>query len=96
MVPREGSKRKVVDNSLRAEYEIKVEGDLDLGWENWFSGFDITLSYACDQAPVTTLTGPVADQAALRGMLCKLWDLNLTLLSVHRMAGTSKKEKENA
>jgi len=38
-----------------------------------------------DGQPITTLTGPVADQAALRGILNKLWDLNLTLLGVNRM-----------
>jgi len=41
---------------------------------------------------VTTLTGPVADQAALRGILCKLWDLNLTLISIVQ----SDKGKYNA
>jgi hypothetical protein len=35
---------------------------------------------------VTTLTGPVADQAALRGMLSKIWDLNLALIAVHQIA----------
>ena len=39
---------------------------------------------------ITTLTGPVADQAALRGILTKVWDLNLTLISVTRIERDSK------
>jgi hypothetical protein len=57
-------------------YQIQVQGRIDAGWSDWFSGMTVTF-----ERGVTTLTGPVADQAALRGMLCKLWDLNLTLIS---------------
>ncbi len=57
-------------------YQIQVQGRIDEGWSDWFSGMIVTF-----EGGVTTLTGPVADQPALRGMLCKLWDLNLTLIS---------------
>lgn len=60
-------------------YYIQVQGNLDPDWVAWFDG--MTRSFDGD---VTTLTGLVADQAALRGLLCKLWDLNLTLISVNR------------
>ena len=60
-------------------YQIQVQGRLDEGWSDWFSGMTVTF-----ESGVTTLTGPVADQAALRGILTKIWDLNLTLLSVTR------------
>jgi hypothetical protein len=66
-------------------YEIQVQGELDPGWKLWFNGLDVTRTCAGEQPPTTTLTGPVADQAALRGLLCKLWDLNLTLIFVRRM-----------
>jgi hypothetical protein len=79
----------------QAVYEIQVRGELDRGWEAWFNDLDVTLTYASDRSPVTTLTGPVADQAALRGMLCKLWDLNLTLISVRRIEADGKKEEDN-
>ncbi|MBN1180105.1 MAG: hypothetical protein JXD18_12910 [Anaerolineae bacterium] len=66
-------------------WEIKVQGALDPQWAEWFNGMTITAEGADDGLPVTTLTGPVADQAALRGILCKLWDLNLTLISARRV-----------
>jgi len=74
----------------QAIYEIRVQGKLDSGWQQWFNGLTITATYMSDQSPVTTLIGPVADQAALRGMLCKLWDLNLTLVSVRRLESNGK------
>ncbi len=76
----------------RAIYEIQIEGELDRGWENWFNGLSVTLDYASAKPPTTTLVGPVADQAALRGMLCKLWDLNLTLISVRRLEAGDQEE----
>jgi hypothetical protein len=60
-------------------YLIEVEGQLDESWTGWFS--DLTVTY---EDGVSTLAGHVADQAALRGILTKIWDLNLTLLSVAR------------
>ena len=44
---------------------------------------------------VTTLTGPVADQSALRGILSKIWDLNLTLISVRRIEADGEEENKN-
>ena len=61
-------------------YQIKMEGKLDENWSDWFSGMTITL-----ESNITVLTGVVADQAALRGILSKIWDLNLTLISVNRI-----------
>jgi hypothetical protein len=78
-----------------AVYEIQVLGELDQGWQQWFDGLAATLAYTGDQSPVTTLTGPVADQAALRGMLCKLWDLNLTVISVRRVRTGGGLEEED-
>lgn len=66
-------------------YEIKVASHLD---ENWSASLDCT-SLLCEysednQIPVTTLTSLLTDQTALRGLLNKLFDLNLTILSVNR------------
>jgi hypothetical protein len=63
-------------------YEIKVRGRLDEGWSEWFDGMAITLGREPGGAPTTTLTGAVADQAALRSLLARIWDLNLALISV--------------
>lgn len=68
------------DQAVR--YQIKVQGRLDEGWSDWFAGLTVTF-----ESGVTTLTGPVADQSALRGILTRIWDLNLTLLSVTRGDG---------
>ena len=63
-----------------AGYQIKVQGRLDEGWSDWFAGLTVTFENG-----VTTLTGAVADQPALRGILTSIWDLNLTLISVNRI-----------
>jgi hypothetical protein len=60
-------------------YQIQVQGRLDKDWSDWLNGLTVT-----SEAGVTTLTGPVSDQAALRGILTRIWDLHLTLLSVTR------------
>ncbi len=67
-----------------AHYEIRVRGKLDDHWSDWCGGLRFTSEAVEDGSLVTTLTGTVADQAALRGILVKLWDLGLTLLSVNR------------
>ena len=59
-------------------YQIRIEGHLDDQWAEWFNGLSITLEENGD----TLLTGPVADQAALHGLLKKVRDLGMPLLSV--------------
>ncbi len=63
-------------------YQIRIKGHLDPRWEEWFDGLTITLEEAGD----TLLTGPVVDQAALHGLLRKVRDLGMPLLSVNRVA----------
>lgn len=79
----------------QADYCIVVRGELSRKWIDWFDNLDIEVSQEPDGAPVTTLSGPVADQAALRGILCKLWDLNLTLISVGSIEAQPKEEQED-
>ena len=64
-------------------YQIKIEGILDPRWSTWFDGF--TVVQEIENPGLTTITGCVTDQAALRGILNKLWDLNLILISVSRL-----------
>ena len=59
-------------------YEIRIKGHLDNRWADWFEGLTITLEEDGD----TLLTGPVIDQAALHGLLKKVRDLGLPLVSV--------------
>jgi len=61
-------------------YQIRIEGELDEQWSDWFSGMTVVVEDG--RRKVTTLTGD-ADQAALRGILNKVWDLNLVLISVN-------------
>ena len=58
------------DLDQAARYQIKVQGGLDEGWSDWFSGMTVTF-----ESGITTLTGAVTDQAALRGILSRIWDL---------------------
>jgi hypothetical protein len=60
-------------------FEIRLQGHLDEGWASWFEGMTINLTEDGD----TLMTGPVADQAALHGVLKKVRDLGLTLISVN-------------
>ena len=65
-----------------ARYRIRICGHLDPVWSTWFDG--LTLTQADDGT--TELAGPVADQAALFGLLARLRDLGATLLLVQRLA----------
>jgi hypothetical protein len=63
-------------------YELRVKGVLDPGWSSWFEGLEVT---GDDNHGETTIHGPVIDQAALHGLLAKVRDLGLELLSVQRI-----------
>ncbi len=62
-------------------YQIRIKGHLGREWTDWFGGLTITLEDNGD----TLLTGPVVDQAALHGLLRKVRDLGMPLLSVTRV-----------
>ena len=65
-------------NNQHQYYEIRLKGHLDDRWTEWFEGLTITLEEDGD----TLLTGPVIDQAALHGLLKKVRDLGMPLVSV--------------
>lgn len=70
-------------------YVIRLEGSLSAQWSDWFDGMAITY----DTEGNTTLTGPVADQAALYGLIDKARDFGLLLLSVTRETAPAEKGK---
>jgi hypothetical protein len=66
------------------EYEIVVKGHIDASCADWFEGMSMIPGVGTNGAAVTTLSGGLADQAALFGLLRKLYDLHLVLLSINR------------
>ena len=64
-----------------AIYEIKIKGNLEPRWSDWFDGWTITQQ----ENDETLLSGPVADQPALHGLLAKIRDLGLPLITVQRV-----------
>ncbi len=69
------------DQDESGQYEIRVKGHLDDRWADWFGGLILTR----EDNGETLLTGPVVDQAALHGVLRKVRDLAMPLLSVTRV-----------
>jgi len=64
---------------MTQEVEIHIEGQLDPSWAEWLDGFSLTYS----ETDETILTGPIVDQAALYGLLSKMRDLGVRLISVN-------------
>jgi hypothetical protein len=62
-------------------YKIRLSGNLDQKWSGWFNGMTVTYN---ENSQITTLSGKIPDQAKLRGVLNKLWDLNLEIISLIR------------
>ena len=69
-----------------ATYQIKVPGHIGESWSDWAGGMTITVESEGDDPPTTTLTGTV-DQAALQGLLRRLYSLGLPLISVDFVEG---------
>jgi hypothetical protein len=65
---------------VNSRYEIRVQGVLDGRWTAWFEGMQLV-----GDGSQTIISGPLADQAALHGVLNKLCDLGLVLISVRRL-----------
>ncbi|HMR97766.1 MAG TPA: hypothetical protein PKE62_00820 [Anaerolineales bacterium] len=70
-------------------YEIRIKGHLDSQWTDWFEGLTITL----EEDGNTLLSGPVVDQAALHGLLKKVRDLGMPLVSVIQINRFEKGEE---
>ena len=66
-----------------ATYQVKVPGHLDESWSEWAGGMTVTVEKEDDGPPTTTMTGVVADQAALHSLLRRLYSLGLPLISVN-------------
>ena len=71
----------ITDPGQPTIYQIRLQGHLSDQWTDWFEGLSITL----EENEETLLTGPLVDQAALHGLLKKVRDLGLPLVSIHRV-----------
>jgi len=76
-------------------YEVKIKGILDEHWDQWFDGMTLR-RVKTDEAgkECTIISGPITDQPALHGLLAKIRDLNLTLISVYRINSETNKWEE--
>lgn len=66
-------------------YQIKIKETLDESWVDWFSDMTLSIETSEEGQPITVLTGPVVDQAALNGLLNKIWNFKLTVISVEQV-----------
>lgn len=71
-----------MDPSPGEVYEIKIKEPLDPSWSEWFADFTITASDGGE----TKIVGFIRDQTALHGLLARIRDLNLTLITVRKIA----------
>ncbi len=72
-----------------ADYQIKVKGKLGNQWSEWFEGMTVT-----SEGAVTTISGRVVDQPALHGLLVRIRDLGLPLISVERLESEQNNKKK--
>ena len=66
-------------------YEIKVNGHLGEQWSPWFEGLKITTGFDEDGIPVTTFKGLIVDQSALHGVIARIRDIHMPLISVNQI-----------
>ena len=76
------------------QYRICVQGWIGERWAEWFDGLTLTHEGTREHSPITQLTGPVPDQAALRSLLNRIWDLGLTVNSVSRVETSAETGRE--
>jgi hypothetical protein len=77
-----GSLGKRLSLDQPAVYRILVQGHFGEEWSDWFDGLTISVDKQAGGPSITTLTGTVADQAALHGLLTRLYNLRLPLISI--------------
>jgi hypothetical protein len=82
------STEKSIPSRIARYYRVIVEGKVDASWSDWLNGMELVSQKEADGMQVTTISGVVVDQVALRGLLNRLWDLNMVLNSVQEMGPT--------
>jgi len=89
MVDKSNPKSKYKQTNI---YQIRVDGHLDPQWANWFGGLTITL----EKKGTTLIIGPVIDDAALHGLLKKVRDSGLRLLSVNSVETDGEEDNDHS
>ena len=79
------------DSTEAGRYAIRLDGHLDPRWEPWFDGLSLT----AEANGTTVISGPSADQAALHGLLGRVRDLGLPLISITRIEPETGHEPPN-
>jgi hypothetical protein len=69
----------------RETYRIALKGELDPSWSDWLNGYEVDTTVDPDGISTTILAVRIADQAALRGILNKIWDFNLEIIALQRI-----------
>jgi hypothetical protein len=82
---------KQTDCSKKPIYRIKINGLLDKRYRSWLNNMEQTTECEQNGNQITVLKGPLADQSELRGLMIKIWDLNLTLISVNKIENENMK-----
>lgn len=82
--PRPQTYAQVIGAEQLALYRIEVRGSIATGWAAWLEGAVIEQRAECSRIEINV------DQAALRGLLCRLWDLNFTVIAVDRIEGDAQ------
>jgi hypothetical protein len=79
----------MIEMSRKNQYQIRVKGQLDERWADWFGGMEIK-----SEGGFTTLSGFVSDQAALHGILSRIRDLGLPLISAQRSDSGGENDRQ--
>jgi hypothetical protein len=69
--------------SPQTVYRIRIEGQINPEWSAWLNGLNISVENSTP--PITVISGVFVDQPGLRGVINKIWDLNLSLISLERI-----------
>jgi hypothetical protein len=77
-----------------SNYRIRVSGKVKESWSEWFNGMTIDFELEAGEVPVSILSGTLPDQSALYGVLGKIRNLGLKLLSVEQINTKQKNDKE--
>ena len=83
----------MTDSQTPDNYRIKVSGRVKESWSEWFNGMKIVFEMDDEEMSVSTLTGLLADQSALFGVLNKIHNLGLKLLLVEQITPEPKMDK---